>query len=584
MDVETDTTQASTVPYMELCLQATKELQEKEFHYLSVELKLVVLKNLVLTCYDCEAIQDKVAANAEEKANQIAQNNKLKWEEKKRFREASKAVKDLAIEKCRAINEQQAEKKASRASAGRGKKSVQKKLNFKDAEGGQNKTTEEEGDEGATATGGKRGKGGKSVYDPTPSQLSAMLEDMVMLDSFGIDTVLPTAPELNEVSDNEEEDDDSTDVETKKLIDALSSSGRSSRDRSSGGGVTSRAQVKSSRDRDRDRAQRRAERNAVLKAREMAMALCAQAVQSRRERDVRDAIKASKSSGLQGRLENGDIYVTEELKAVYEVQYQQDAENKEAAQVQKLEKALAELYVRTEPIGQDRYFRSYWCFEGDDRLFVQSERGMTALIKSAVDNGSDVQKVLDDKKKKDSQQPNAISVSGVGDSALLKTSNHPSRHDYEWSVFRSEAELWQLVDALDERGYRERALKNSIKARFDLQGVAPLPSVYSTEGSPYIGMKVKRTFGRGADKYVMVGVITGWLPPGVGEDGAPEPPIWHVLHADGDDEDLDEREVKKCLLGSLPQQQEEGALDDADEGADDKAAKKVSGVAVGLTS
>ena len=76
---------------------------------------------------------------------------------------------------------------------------------------------------------------------------------------------------------------------------------------------------------------------------------------------------------------------------VFEIQYHIDIENKEAEQAKKLEKAL---FVRTEPIGQDRYFRQYWCFEGDDRLFIQSERGETDAIMHAVDNGSDVSAVL----------------------------------------------------------------------------------------------------------------------------------------------------------------------------------------------
>jgi hypothetical protein len=46
---------------------------------------------------------------------------------------------------------------------------------------------------------------------------------------------------------------------------------------------------------------------------------------------------------------------------------------------------------------------------------------------------------------------------------------------------------------LDERAERERALKASIKARFDLQEPE---QVYQSYGSEYIGMKVRRTFGR----------------------------------------------------------------------------------------
>lgn len=548
------------VPYIDLCVKAVQLLQEKEFHELDLELKLVVLKYLVISCYDCESIQDKVACNAEERANQITANNKLKYEEKKRLREASNSMKDVAIERCRKINE--AKEKADQKSAA-DKQSVQKKLNFKAVQGDSKPS-----DAGDGPKGGKNsGKSQKSNLEPSPAQLSAMLEEMVILSNFDIDVVLPVAPELDEVSDNEEDidNDETADAETRKLIDALSN-GRSTRDK----GLASRAQHKSARDRDRDRNQRRIDRREALKSRDIASGLIQLAVQSRRERDVRDAIKAAKACGFHGKTESGETYVTEELKKLYEVQYQIDADNKDASHAQKLEKALAELFVRTEPIGQDRYFRSYYCFEGDDRLFVQAERNTVDLVKLAVDNGLNLQKVLRDKKSKKSGTPskkrllksdtnsedistNQLEIEAPNVNPLLLEQNRPSRHDYVWSVFRSDVELWQLVEALDERGHRERALKNSIKARFDLQGEPPTPSVYLEEGSPYIGMKVKRTFGKGSDKYVMIGVITGWLP-AVKDKNTNDPAFWNVLYADGDSEDLDEKEVKQCLIGSVPQE------------------------------
>ncbi len=49
-----------------------------------------------------------------------------------------------------------------------------------------------------------------------------------------------------------------------------------------------------------------------------------------------------------------------------------------------------------------------------------------------------------------------------------------------------------------------------------------------------------------------MGTITGWLPPD-GDDAA----IWHVTHDDGDEEDLDEREVKRCLIDESSSEGEE---------------------------
>ena len=65
-------------------------------------------------------------------------------------------------------------------------------------------------------------------------------------------------------------------------------------------------------------------------------------------------------------------------------------------------------------------------------------------------------------------------------------------------------------------------------------------SEWLTTGSEYVGRYVKRKFGK---KHPIIGVIVGWLPAD-GEDIA----LWHVEHVDGDEEDLEEFEVKKYIL------------------------------------
>lgn len=148
------------------------DIEEKEFFELDLDLKLVVLKVLVLTCYDCEAIASKIWSNNEQRQNQIAAANKLKWEEKKKLREVSNSKRDIAIERCRAINEREAAASQASESVKTGK-SVQKKLNFKGlAPDIEDKTN--------AAPGGKKGKGSaKSSCDPSIAQLNAMLDEMV---------------------------------------------------------------------------------------------------------------------------------------------------------------------------------------------------------------------------------------------------------------------------------------------------------------------------------------------------------------------------------------------------------------------
>ena len=67
------------------------------------------------------------------------------------------------------------------------------------------------------------------------------------------------------------------------------------------------------------------------------------------------------------------------------------------------------------------------------------------------------------------------------------------------------------------------------------------PSEYNweTEGHRFIGKRVHRTYAGGA---IAQGVVEKYLPSD-GEDGA----LFHVLHDDGDEEDLDEKECAEAI-------------------------------------
>jgi hypothetical protein len=54
-------------------------------------------------------------------------------------------------------------------------------------------------------------------------------------------------------------------------------------------------------------------------------------------------------------------------------------------------------------------------------------------------------------------------------------------------------EIWALMDALDERGIRERGLKAKLKGHF---GLSDNSEGYRTSGNEFIGRKVRRKFGK----------------------------------------------------------------------------------------
>ena len=69
----------------------------------------------------------------------------------------------------------------------------------------------------------------------------------------------------------------------------------------------------------------------------------------------------------------------------------------------------------------------------------------------------------------------------------------------------------------------------------------PAIEIHVMEGNEHIGSRVRRLF-PGAE--AQDGTIVSWLPPG--EDPTDEP-LWHVVHDDGDEEDLDADELKTAL-------------------------------------
>lgn len=67
----------------------------------------------------------------------------------------------------------------------------------------------------------------------------------------------------------------------------------------------------------------------------------------------------------------------------------------------------------------------------------------------------------------------------------------------------------------------------------------------------------------------MIGTIVGWLPE-EGDDDA----LWHVLHLDGDEEDLEEHEVLECLI-PLPETEATEASPENEMKVDDNSASNV---------
>jgi len=437
---------------------ALKTIESTELYNLPAEQKLSLLKVLCYACYDTSHVRHLLSKNVEERLNRIAAMNNAQKTQKKKAQQESAALKQEAIEECRRIN--QAAKEAGTVKG--------TKKNSKASEQGDKPT--------------KAGKAAKNPYDPTPAQLNAMLEDMILKDAIGVDVVLEEPPSVEEDSDVMSE-----------------STGRS-------------RMLSSTRVGAAEQERRRKEREQEKQMREDAAIYLEQALESGRDRDIRESLKYSRQAGLEGELPDGRVYCTTTMFKVYKLRASMEQASKDARAAAEHEKALVEYFVRTEPIGYDRYNRAYWCFDGDTRVFVQTMLGPDSLPSN---------------EKKEDDDP-----------YLSLMRKKPSLKKCSWRMYGSMSEIWALIDALDERGIRERALKSKLRAQFGLSENSAQGVTYKTSGSEFIGKKVQRTFG----KRVVYGTIVGWLPP-EGEDEA----LWHVIHDDGDEEDLDENEVNKFL-------------------------------------
>jgi hypothetical protein len=296
----------------------------------------------------------------------------------------------------------------------------------------------------------KKGKASaKDEFDPTSEQLAAMIEDLILLENYGLDTVVDDF-EREEVSDNEDEDED----------EASSVEGGKRKGKSA------------ARSKAIDRKRIRADKLHYNSTLDIAETRLRNATASGSERDLRTAIKAAERAGLKGRDEDGKRFCTVTLKQAYQALYEVETRAKDNKQAVKYEKAMEDYFVRCLPLGQDRNKNLYWRFNAEEkRLFVQI-RELKGELKGPVPPSSG----------KDS------------DSVLGRLfQSRPSQYRYKWKVFSTPSELWRLCGALDDRVESEKELKAKVKASFEL--VEPENS-YLTTGNEWIGCKVQRVFGK----------------------------------------------------------------------------------------
>ena len=140
-------------------------------------------------------------------------------------------------------------------------------------------------------------------------------------------------------------------------------------------------------------------------------------------------------------------------------------------------------------------------------------------------------------------EPAQAALRMLYDMCPLKVSN-PERAT--WGIYGGAREIFELMESLDERGVREKALKYALKGKYGEFGSHDLdhePTVYQYDHK-WVGRRVRRVH---KERHLKpsVGIIDGWLP----EDEAEgDPALWHCKYKDGDEEELDFKEMTRFLI------------------------------------
>jgi bromodomain adjacent to zinc finger domain protein 1A len=155
----------------------------------------------------------------------------------------------------------------------------------------------------------------------------------------------------------------------------------------------------------------------------------------------------------------------ESLTAEEEEALKQEYQRKEKELLEKIQSAIA--CTNIFPLGRDRMYRRYWIFPSVPGLFIEEDySGLTEdmLLPRPSSFQNNVQSQIPQVSTKTEESLMSESTSNIDqgpcdDSAQLPKPVHkPNR----WCFYSSCEQLDQLIEALNSRGYRESALKETL--------------------------------------------------------------------------------------------------------------------------
>ena len=233
-----------------------------------------------MPCVAGSHVRHLLVHNQDERQNQLSLMWKHSRDESKKLKTVDPELREQAMEECRAVNaaarlaKQQKElQKATAASSSTSSSSASTSAGA-GSKGGKSKAKPKAGAEEGADTA-------KNPFDPSGPQLAAMVEDIRLRNVIGIDVILED--EMGDVSE---------DVGEKESAAPTSSIALTARG--------SFAEL--------ERKRKEREKSRLMK--EDAIAWLQQALETERERDIKDALKYARQADLEGELEDGSAFCT----------------------------------------------------------------------------------------------------------------------------------------------------------------------------------------------------------------------------------------------------------------------------------
>jgi len=293
-------------------------------------------------------------------------------------------------------------------------------------------------------------------------------------------------------------------------------------------------------------AERRQRLQDLKKARERAIQKLREAMAREDYTMLQEGIKLARAARMEGKAQ-GQRWRFPELSAALTAQ-EQLAERHKAAETLRIRKArLASCPLRHEPLGRDRERWRYWRFEGEpERLYVEIPAARGSELRATDKEGKkDAAGARKSRGRLSWAAKKSRSKERQEAAAEAERLAPPSVSGSSWRYFRNRHEVQQLLDSLDDRGVCERALRRSLQEEMapllaNLASEKPQDDLHEwrSEG-PFMGVRVRQMFeGVGASE----ATVSGYLP----AEGS-DPALWHIVHDDGDQEDLEEGELMEAI-------------------------------------